>query len=296
MTPEEILEEQNIDYSRRGADLVIKCLNPEHEDNNPSMRVDAQTGIFHCFTCKARGNLFTKYSKIANTLGLKQQSIIDLISMINQPAMDMPIDYQPFLEEYRNIKPETFKHFNMFTSETLSHSRFEGRITMPIKNFRDKIVGFIGRYKYSKIDPKYLIYPSNLILPLFPDATRIEDNVIILVEGMFDMFNLYDKGLTNVITGFGLVSPSKKDKYNAKLHERFLPYKIAGINKLVIVYDGDKAGRTAASKLEMAMEDFMAVQVIELPDDLDPGKMNQRQVDKLKGMIYANNKPKEEGE
>ena len=45
------LEEKGIDYTLSGKDAVIQCLNPEHDDNNPSMRVDKLTGMFHCFSC-----------------------------------------------------------------------------------------------------------------------------------------------------------------------------------------------------------------------------------------------------
>ena len=35
----------------KGKDYVVSCLNPEHDDKNPSMRIDQITGIFNCFSC-----------------------------------------------------------------------------------------------------------------------------------------------------------------------------------------------------------------------------------------------------
>ena len=282
MTPEDILKEQNIEYIKKGNDLIIKCLNPEHEDNNPSMRVNQQTGIFHCFSCRAKGNLFTRFNKILNTLSLKQQNILDMIYELGAHKLEVPKDAQIFDEDFRDIKAKTFNEFNVFKSE----SEFEGRIVLPITNFKGDIVSFIGRYQYSDLDPKYLVRPHGKSLPLYPSAMKINDETIILVEGMFDLLNLYDKGLKNVITSFGLISPSKKDKYNTKLHERFMPYKMAGVSTIYILYDGDEPGLKAARKLARALEDFINVDIIELPEYLDPGAMTQAQVDELKKLIY----------
>ena len=47
---DDILEQRGIKYIERGNDFLVRCLNPEHEDSNPSMRIDKFTGIFHCFS------------------------------------------------------------------------------------------------------------------------------------------------------------------------------------------------------------------------------------------------------
>lgn len=280
MTPEEILKEQGIPFTEKGKDLIISCLNPEHEDNNPSMHVDKSVGVGHCFSCNATVNLYTRFNKILNTLNIKQQNILDMINDLGSIKLYPPADAQIFDEDFRGIKAETYNNFGIFKSE-----EHEGRIVLPIYNFKHDIVAFIGRFQYSKLDPKYKVSPSGKSLPLFPPAVDINSDSIILVEGMFDLLNLYDKGITNVISSFGLVSPSKKDKYNIKLHERFMPYKIAGIAKLYIVYDGDSPGLKAAHKLANALEDFMMVEVVELPEGLDPGAMTQVQVNQLKQLI-----------
>ncbi len=35
----DLLSERNIDFSVKGQDAIISCLNPEHDDSNPSLRV-----------------------------------------------------------------------------------------------------------------------------------------------------------------------------------------------------------------------------------------------------------------
>lgn len=277
MTPEEILLEEKISYFKKGNDLIIKCLNPEHEDNNPSMHVNSQTGVFHCFSCNAKGNLYTRFNKVVNTLNIKAQSILNMISKIKIDTYSIPEDADPFLEDYRNISAETFKHFEVFKTINGLDGKFKGRLILPITNYKGNIVSFMGRLQHSDIKPKYLAYPHGKSLPLFPSAVNIKGSTLVLVEGMFDLFNLYDKGLHNVITSFGLLSASKPKE----LKEKILPYKMAGVNKLIILYDGDTPGNEAARQLQEALIDYIKVEIITLKDGFDPGSLSQRAVTAL---------------
>ena len=54
----DILQERKLEFKVSGRDYLVRCLNPEHEDRNPSMRIDNITGIFNCFSCGYKGNLF----------------------------------------------------------------------------------------------------------------------------------------------------------------------------------------------------------------------------------------------
>ena len=74
MKVEELLQEKRIDFKISGQDYVVKCLNPEHDDNNPSMRIDSITGIFNCFSCGFKGNLFKHFGAAANFLEIKRDS------------------------------------------------------------------------------------------------------------------------------------------------------------------------------------------------------------------------------
>ena len=66
MNVADLLQDRKISFMPKGADFEISCLNSEHEDKNPSMRVDQITGIFHCFSCKFKGNLFYHFGERAN--------------------------------------------------------------------------------------------------------------------------------------------------------------------------------------------------------------------------------------
>ena len=66
MNVEDLLLSKDIQYIPKGKDFVIRCLNPEHEDRNPSMRIDQVTGIFNCFSCEYKGNIFTHFGEKAD--------------------------------------------------------------------------------------------------------------------------------------------------------------------------------------------------------------------------------------
>ena len=75
MKVEELLLEKAIDYKVSGRDFLTKCLNPDHEDTNPSMRIDNTTGIFHCFSCGFKGSVFKHFGALPDFLEIKRQSL-----------------------------------------------------------------------------------------------------------------------------------------------------------------------------------------------------------------------------
>lgn len=56
-TIQEILTNYGIDYAEVKDDLLIRC--PFHNDQNPSLSVKKKNGIFHCWSCGAKGNIIS---------------------------------------------------------------------------------------------------------------------------------------------------------------------------------------------------------------------------------------------
>ena len=72
MNVEELIQKKKIMYRQQGADFVVHCLNPEHDDSNPSMRIDKITGIFHCFSCGYKGSIFKYFDTPVSFLEQKR--------------------------------------------------------------------------------------------------------------------------------------------------------------------------------------------------------------------------------
>ena len=61
-----------------------------------------------------------------------------------------------------------------------------------------------------------------------------------------------------------------------------MPLKAQGISHIYIMFDGDEAGYTAAEKVKPLIEEQeFIVEVIKLPEGMDPGDLDQEYVDSI---------------
>lgn len=279
----ELLEREELRYKTAGKDILVHCLNPEHEDNNPSMRIDKLTGLFNCLSCGFHGNIFTHYNESVDTLGIKILSLKKKISGIIKNELLLPLGKEVFARKHRNISGETYKYFNAFT-----HDSYDGRIVFPIHDITGKLLALIGRYAFSDASPKYLIDPPHVELPLFPPDPTIYRDSIVLVEGVFDVLNLWDKGLTNVVCTFGKsLGETKKRSRRVTNLQKFIPYKIQGVKKIYILYD--MGANRSANRLKDLLDELFIVEVIEYPGftkDKDAGDLKEHEVKELREYIY----------
>lgn len=275
MRIEELLEGLNKKYVLKGADLLISCVNPDHDDSNPSMRVDRVTGVYHCFACGTKGNLLREYGHTPDILDTRSKSIKAKIQRLLTKSLVIPDGAMPFSHEHRGISPKVYEEFGAFT-----HTDYEGRMMFPIRNHSDNIYAFLGRYVHSNASPKYKVYPEGTPLQLYPTRPKPVRGSIILVEGLFDVLNLYANGMTNVVTGFGTSTLYEK------VSEMLEPYYILGVNKVYIMFDGDDAGNKAALKLERIIPEKFNPEIVELPEGSDPGSLMPDVIRQIKEGLY----------
>lgn len=273
MTPQELLEKQKINYVISGNDLLIQCLNPEHNDTNPSMRVDKVSGVFHCFACGYKGNLLSRFNVYRSKSQVAREKLKEhIIKHVSQNnGLQMPASAEPWPIKYRGISLETYTKFRAFT-----HSEFAERIVFPIYDVTGKIVLFQAR-SLDGAEPKYVFYPRHISPPLFPLPVKPILNSIVLVEGIFDVLNLYDKGITNVVTSFGTQGLTE-DKISL-LH-------MLGVTTVYIFMDGDKPGQAAAEKLEKLVSGcgFSTENIVVWGKD--PGELTTQEVESLKIKLW----------
>ena len=274
----DLLSERNIDFSVKGQDAIISCLNPEHDDSNPSLRVDKVTGIMHCFSCGFSGNLFTHFGAPESPLEVRIHRLKDKIakSKAQTVGIQLPEDRIEWKGgSFRNISEETLKIWQAFTWNV---PKFEGRIIFPIRDITGKTVALLGR-KISGMTDKYYIYPQGVEMPFCPAKVKPMNNRVILVEGIFDALNLWDHGLRNTVCCFGTQQMN---------WVKLSLLKLQGVQGIDIMYDGDEAGQTAAETLKGVAEKMeMGGQIIKLPPGQDPGDFNADMVKRLKKQLYG---------
>ena len=274
MNVEELLQSKSVPFVPKGKDFVVSCLNPEHDDNNPSMRIDQITGIFHCFSCGFKGNVFVHFGEKASFLHLRRELVKKKIREKRAESVGLPFPRSalPYVGNWRNIKPETYRKFEAFQE----HEAFVGRIVFPIRDISGRIVAFNARHMTGGT-PKYLIRPPGARMPLFPAKIDPIQASVILVEGIYDMINLHDKGLTNAVCCFGTRNINE---------EKLSILRLQGIEEAIVFFDGDEAGQTAAAKVQEMCENVDLLTRNINVVDIDPGALTENQVEKLKDKLY----------
>jgi DNA primase len=277
MNVEDLLKSKSIPYIPKGKDFVVSCLNPEHPDRNPSMRIDQVTGIFNCFSCQYKGNLFTYFGEKANKMEIRRQLLKKKIDEVRSESigLQMPEKAMPYVGNWRNIRPETYTDFEAFIHPSKD---FVGRICFPVRDRTGRIVAFQARSTGDQ-QPKYLNSPPGAKMPLFPVVEPIQGRIL-LVEGIFDVLNLHDKGLTNAVCCFGVKNVTE---------EKLQVLSVAGIEGVDVFLDNDEAGQTGSAKVrELCEKVGLDSRNIAFGDkSLDAGALVQSQVDKLKSKLYA---------
>ena len=274
MNVEELLQSKHVPFMPKGKDYVVSCLSPEHDDSNPSMRIDQITGIFHCFSCGYKGNLFVHFGEKASFLHLRRELVKKKIREKRAESVGLPFPRSAlsYVGNWRNIKPETYRKFEAFQE----HEAFVGRIVFPIRDISGRIVAFNARHMTGGT-PKYLISPPGARMPLFPAKIDPIQASVILVEGIYDMINLHDKGLTNAVCCFGTRNINE---------EKLSILRLQGIEEAIIFFDGDEAGQTAAAKVQEMCENVDLLTRNINVADIDPGALTENQVEKLKNKLY----------
>ncbi len=154
-----------------------------------------------------------------------------------------------------------------------SYDRFRGRLIFPVFDYQGRPIAFGGRTLKDE-DAKYINSPEtaayvkgrNLFgLNLTRDEIRRQEFAI-LVEGFLDLIVPYQHGVRNIVASLGTALTGDQ----AKLLSRFA-------RKVVVNYDGDRAGVTAAKKsIEILLAEDIDVKVLVLPDNADPDEYIRR--------------------
>lgn len=153
------------------------------------------------------------------------------------------------------------------------YDRFRGRLIFPVLDVRGRAVAFGGRTMTPDGEPKYLNSPET---PAYTKGRHLyglhqaiaeikKRRFVILVEGYLDLVIPYQYGVRNVVASLGTALTEAQ----AKLLGRFA-------RKIVVNYDGDKAGRAAARRAtEVLLTEDFETKVLVLPDNADPDEFIQ---------------------
>jgi len=151
------------------------------------------------------------------------------------------------------------------------YDRFRERITFPIRDVRDRVIGFGARAMRPEQKPKYLnsaegelFHKSDVLYGI--DRARWslgKAGRAILVEGYTDVIALHQAGLTETVAAMGT---SVTESQLAQLSAR--------VDTVVLALDADTAGREAMIRAgEIAARRRLRILVAAMPSGTDPAEM-----------------------
>lgn len=148
-----------------------------------------------------------------------------------------------------------------------AYDKFRGRVMIPIKDPRGRIVGFGGRV-LGDGQPKYLntaetewFNKRHLLFGMDIALQQIKKSgIAIVVEGYMDAISLHAAGIGNVVASMGTAFAAEQ----ARILKRMA-------DEVIFCYDSDSAGRRASVRaVSIARSTGLKVRIAGVPDGKDP--------------------------
>jgi DNA primase len=318
-----------VPLKKTGRNFLGLC--PFHQEKTPSLTVNEEKQIFHCFGCGLGGNVFTflmhyqrlsfpeAVNELAQFLGIAIPTAVlsreqaaenrqrDELRALYQLAADFyhrqlmsspegrpgreylrrrkmtrgiieefNLGYAPeawdrlarFLQQ-QGLDPSRIEQSGLIIRKDQrgGYDRFRNRLIFPIWDEKKRVMAFGGRALGDE-SPKYLNSPESIIfnkgrslygLPQALPAIRQKRQVLI-VEGYFDCLSLHLHGFKQTVATLGTALGAHQVRRLKGAAE-----------ELILVYDGDSAGRQAALRsVAVFQEEGVSARIKVLPPQADP--------------------------
>lgn len=301
-----VVEQLGGKLKKVGREFVTQCV--WHEDTNPSLTINDDKGFCFCHVCRGGGDAiaYTRQRKgldfvdaanlAASILGVELQTDgispeeqakrkAQRVEALNKLQKEQDLYRANLRHEKagrirdilaaRGLEPKTSKEFGLGFAVT---GFFGGRITVPIYNHLNELVGWTGRSTKSKEEhpAKYknsadgdLFHKKDLVFNEVraKEAARMSGSLI-FVEGHLDVVSLWQHGVANVVAMQGTGAP-----------EQFVLERLArAANHFILCFDGDAGGKSAIRKFiqaagPMAKKGQIQISVAQLPAGKDPDEV-----------------------
>ena len=143
------------------------------------------------------------------------------------------------------------------------------RCVVPIHNEHGELIAYAGR-AIDAAEPKYKLpagFKKSAVLYNLHRAMGVGEKGLIVVEGFFDAMNIHQAGYPFVVALMGCTLSDEQET---------LLVNHAGM--VLLMLDGDDAGRTGASAIAERLVHKMFVKVINLPDGKQPDQLTSDEI------------------
>lgn len=271
----------------------IPC--PLHHGRDANFSVSEDSGLWNCFSVCGRGG--SVIDLVAALEGIEPKEAVKKLATefhVTPAAMDaqaareykakserfnvwrdtkredhdieLPLWLTPLEEGYRGFRQGTINHWGLFRLKNTWRGESnpllppEG-VFVPLHNTRGGYCSYSIRTDSG--EPKFWNAPG--ISKCYPFGLYLNKTDIIregfawVVEGQFDAISLWQKGYRNVIALMG-----------SSMTEQQAMMILAVTSSLVLVMDGDNAGREAAVKIKDKWSSVFDISIFHLPEGVDP--------------------------
>ena len=153
----------------------------------------------------------------------------------------------------------------------IMYDAFQDRIMFPLSDDTGRVIAFSGRLwresaEGAKPQGKYknsrgtLLFNKSYELYHLDKAKQVakKKHELYLMEGFMDVIAAYRAGIENAVASMGTALTQEHVAHLSKFTK-----------KVILAYDGDKAGRLATAKALEVLEK-QEVEVVQIPDQMDP--------------------------
>ena len=300
---------------RVGYEFVTQCL--WHDDTNPSLTISDRKGFCFCHACRQGGDVLDYVQK---RKGMNMRDAAELVAGIHgiafetndedsEQAKARKVAFAKALSQVektqelfrknwtdpragrvrqiwtdRGLTKEASKEFQVGYS---AKGEFAARITIPIHDYKGRLVGWTGRATKEEQNAKYknsadsdIFNKKMLVFNEYRglEAAR-EAGSLIFVEGHLDVVSMWQAGIRNVVASQGTAAPDPS----------VLKRLARSVRNFILCFDGDTGGEKAVEQFisvagPMASSGEININVVSLPKGQDPDDVIKSNGD-LYGMI-----------
>ncbi len=286
-----VLRQYHVHLRRSGRDQYRGYCPIHRGQSREAFHANLTRNIFHCFSCGAAGTVLDFVAAMEGctlreaALQLERQTTAPpsrpappdcdekqlVTKRISAPA---PLGFalrgidsaHPYLAA-RGMEQRTIEEFGVGFYR--GPGLFSGRLVIPIHDPRGELIAYCGR-ALDGSQPRYRFpagFAKSQVLFNLHRAAAAGKRVVVVVEGFFDCFHLHQAGVRSVVA---LMGSALYESQQRALLERF--------QRVILMLDGDAAGRRATAGIAARLRPHGSVQVIHLPPDAQPDQLPSQEI------------------
>lgn len=296
-----VLKDHGVDWlKRKGDNLVGRCPFHEQAEGQTAFQASVSKNIYHCFSCQRKGNVIDleaefeniEFKEAARRLADRYLAHADqTVKKISVPVKaetkqkeleeNKPLKFQLKLDRdhpYLLDKGFTMETIEIFDCGYCSRGLLQNRIAFSIHDENGVLIGYAGRGLtglFTEETPKYKFPPGFIKEVVVYNLQRArsfieQTKTVIVVEGFNACLWLWQSGYKNVVALMGSALCAGQQKPLEELKAN-----------VILLFDGDKAGREGTETAVLALSKKLFVRSIDVGDNRQPDHLTKGELVKI---------------